>query len=62
MYCVGDCVCHNHDNHDLPNTSEISYNKVDRVGFEPTTPYVSSTVIGMQGRYSTGLNYRPTLN
>jgi hypothetical protein len=36
--------------------------KVDRVGFEPTTTYVSSTVIGMQGRYSTGLNYRPTLN
>ena len=56
MYCVVDCVCHNHDNHDLPNTSEISYNKVDRVGFEPTTPYVSSTVIGMQGKYSTGLN------
>ena len=36
--------------------------KMDRVGFEPTTPYVSSTVTGMQGRYSTGLNYRPTLN
>ena len=35
---------------------------VDRVGFEPTTTYVSSAVIGMQGRYSTGLNYRPTLN
>jgi hypothetical protein len=32
---------------------------VDRVGFEPTTTYVSSAY-GMQGRYSTGLNYRPT--
>jgi adenine-specific DNA methylase len=36
--------------------------KVDRVGFEPTTTYVSSInddVIYMQGRYSTRLNYRP---
>ena len=36
--------------------------KVDRVGFEPTTTYVSSEndgVIYMQGRYSTRLNYRP---
>ena len=36
--------------------------KVDRVGFEPTTTYVSSVNDGvtyMQGRYSTRLNYRP---
>jgi hypothetical protein len=36
---------------------------VDRVGFEPTTTYVSSAwwyYCDMQGRYSTGLNYRPT--
>ena len=35
---------------------------VDRVGFEPTTTYVSSTVVGKQGRYSTGLNYRPPVD
>jgi hypothetical protein len=40
----------------------MMYIIVDRVGFEPTTTYVSSAVIDMQGRYSTGLNYRPTLN
>ena len=37
-------------------------NLMDRVGFEPTTTYVSSVRTisrGMQGRYSTGLNYRP---
>ena len=36
--------------------------KVDRVGFEPTTTYVSSVYVKdmyMQGRYSTRLNYRP---
>ena len=36
---------------------------VDRVGFEPTTTYVSSAVVvtaSKQGRYSTELNYRPT--
>ena len=36
--------------------------KVDRVGFGPTTTYVSSVNDGvtyMQGRYSTRLNYRP---
>ncbi len=31
---------------------------MDRVGFEPTTTYVSSANC-MQGRYSTRLNYRP---
>lgn len=36
---------------------------VDWVGFEPTTTYVSPALVdakGMQGRYSTGLNYQPT--
>jgi hypothetical protein len=60
MHCVDDYV--RQSSSFTEDKWGVFYNNVDRVGFEPTTPYVSSTVIGMQGRYSTGLNYRPTLN
>ena len=51
---IGNVVKHTDSSQSNLNT-ELD---VDRVGFEPTTTYVSSANC-MQGRYSTRLNYRP---